>query len=556
MKKLRELVISRIISSIFILLIVLVPAGIISGIIKFYSLPYEIEVLKKFLQVYFLEKLIFFLPAILIAVLFYSINSGFPDSVRENLKVSDKEILSFHSKIAILFIGICIFIFEILSVTLIYQKEKLEIKNCFIKVRKQKIKEITKIYKEAERYLQEQEYYKCLDLYQEILIIMPKYTPAEEKIKAIEEKLRIMKEDEFKRLLSEGIKEFNNKNFKKATIYLRKALEINPKSAEAVKYYNLTLQALNIKQKKIIKDDYSYLISLYKSETPEVLKHRKIYKLMQQARIEFKKRNYLKAKKILKNILLENTRHYGAQYYLSLINQRLSQITYFTTINNKIYKTGRFYITSDKKIILPEKIAKSDLNEYTFFNTSFYEYKNNSFVQILRKRYGYYNHEKKRFEFIDSFIKDENPYYNKNINPEIMWYFNEIIDSPELFPVAKLINFYKYLTDRLESPEIFRYIVITKLNLYFLLIILFIISLTLGLNIARRAGTRKIGYISFIFLPLLAIIIDRIFINLLYFTKKLIRLSSAYSVSVSITIIALFYLVFFVLFMFASTRSK
>ncbi len=532
------------------------PAGIISGIIKFYSLPYETEVMKKFLQVYFLEKMIFFLPAILIAALFYSINSAFPDSVRENLKLSEKEILSFHSKIAIVFIGICIFIFEILSTTLIYQKEKLELKNCFIRVRKQKMKEITKLYKKAEKYLQEQEYYKSLDLYQEILIIMPGYTPAEEKIKAIEEKLRIMKEDKFKRLLSEGIKDFNNKNFKKAVISLRKALEINPKSADALKYYNLTLQELNIKQKKIIKDDYSYLISLYEGETPEVLKHRRIYKLMQKARNEFKNKNYHKAKKILKHILLEDTKHYGARYYLSLINQRLSQITYFTTINNKIYKTGRFYLTADKKIILPEKIAKSDLNEYTFFNTKFYEYKNNNFVQILKKRYGYYNHKKKRFEFIDSFIKDESPYYSKNINPEIIWYFNEIIDSPEVFPVAKIINFYRYLKERLESFDMFKYIIITKLNLYFLLIILFIISLTLGLSMRRKTGSRKIGYISFIFLPLLAIIIDKVFINLFKFTKKLIELSAIYSITGGIIVLLLFYAAFFLLFTLIISSHK
>ncbi len=542
MQKLKELTINKIVVNLFILLIIMIPIQIIIGYIKFYSLSYQSEVLKDFLYVYMLDKLIFYLPAIFITTLFYTINSSFPDSIKKSMNIDNKAIFSFYSKIGIVFVIFNILVIEFLSTTLLLQKEKLELKNKFVKMKNEKLKNVTTLYKEAEKYLQKKDYYKSLELYQEILIILPNYPLAKDRIKLIEEKLIIQKENKFKSLLQEGINNFNNRKYKKALKFLERALKINPNSKEALKYYNLSLQELNIKQKQLIKDRYSYLIILYKEETPEVLKRRRIYQLMKKGRTEFINKNYLNAKNIFKQILLEDTTHYGANYYLSLINQRLSQITYFTTINDKIIKSGTFYFITKDEIVVPEKLAKSDLNEYIFFNTTFYKYKDNRLIKKLTKKYGYYNHKKKKFEFINSFITDKKPYYVKNINPETMWYLNDIIDSPENFPFYKIINFFNYFVKKNKSIISFAYIIITKINFYLILILLFIFSLSFGLAIRRKTGTSKIGYISFIFLPILAIIFNKIFINLFYFTKRIIKISIMHSILGSIISLMVVYI--------------
>ncbi|MBN1899595.1 MAG: hypothetical protein JW827_12540 [Spirochaetes bacterium] len=574
MAKLKESGVNKIIANLFILAITLVPLGILLGMFTFYALPHDNEILISYLQFYFYDKLIFFLPIVFLTALFYTLNASFPDSVRKAGDLKDKDIVNYYTKIAIVFILINLVLIEFLGNSRIFQSEKYLIQDRMVMNRKAKEEQTGKIFRQAQAYLDKKDYYKSLDLFQEILIILPDYTKAEDKVRYIEEQIIDQRQVKFKGLLNKGIGLYEKKKYNESAQILKQALDIEPSNRDALKYLNLSLQALNLNQKKVLKDEYSFLIRLYKGLTPDVRNRQQINVLMVKAKRELSLKNYLKAKSIYKQVLLINPQHYGANYYLGIINQRLSQITYYTSQNNKIFVKDTFYITTKGDMVVPEKIGKTGPFEYVFFNTSFYDIRNNRAVRKLTKKYGYYDFKNQRFEFINSFTEDKDPYYRNDIDPEIMWSFENLLKEPEKYPFTKIIKFYPYLARNQETLKKFKLkklqdmlsvknnslrafarIFSVKMNYIFLLITFFILSLSLSLIFRRKSGITKIGWISFIFLPLLAIIFDRVFTGLFYFTKRIIFIAQNYSFwAVLIAMVASYALISLFMFLLSLKR--
>lgn len=528
MKKLNALVNEKTFGTLVLTFLIAIILGLGIGIIKFDKNQYDSSLLKNFLFYYILENSFIYIPAIFAVTLFYTINALFPEVIRNQFKISNQILLLHFLKVVVLFIIFCIFLLEIIPPLYWNIKNRLELKQKLLNIEKLNKEKVSMMLKEADNLLKEKEYYKSLEIYYEILLIMPDNRPAQDKINFIQEKLIEKNENEFKNLLKEGIEYYKRKEYDKAITSFKKALQIKSDSKEALKYYNISLQQLNISQQKILKDKYDYLISLYQPDNPKVLKERKIASLMQKGIIEFKNKNYAESKKYFKEVIIEQPYHYGANHYLSLINQRISQITYYTSSFNKLLKYSKFFL-SDNTILFTKSLGKTKENQYVFFDATLYKIENNKLKTIFKKKYGYYDTKLKKWIFIDSFITDSKPEFLDNINPEIMWYFNELLDKPEKFSLSKILILKNYPPKiNIEKNLKFNYshkcikLILIKILFYFFIILIFDITLYLGLKIRRKTGKSKAGYVSFIFIPILLYIFAQIINQSLFASKYII----------------------------------
>jgi len=535
-------------TNIFILLVIFVPVGIVLGIIEFYSTEYQNEVIKIFLQTYLIEKLIYFLPAILIASLFYAINAYFPDTAKEKMEITNNDISRQGLTTSIILILITIIIAELLNTTLIYKKEVLLLKDKHYKIQLTKNKEILQKEKLANSLIKEKKYNGALHIYREIHLMMPNYEHADEKIKFLKEKIYLENEHKFDDALDQGKLNYSKGNFKAALKYISDSLAIKPQSKEAQKYYNLITQQLNIKQKKLVKDEYNKTVKLISEYIPEIDKRRKITELGQIGQKLFKEKEYNESAKYFKKILEIDDNNYDANYYLGLIVQRLMEISHYTNIKDKIIKKDCFFIMTNEGILLHTKtLGKYYGENYYFYDNDIYSFYNSVKRKIKTKKFGFYDFEKKKFKFIDSFIKDKNPIYIEGINPDTMWHLDNIINNPIEYPFYKIFSYYKYLAVKHNSKNLFLKILTIRIFYYILLLLLFMLGIASALRFRKKVKSTKIDYTKFIFLPLLAIVFDIIFKNSILFSKKIIDMSFNYFTSTGWIFLGILILFFYII---------
>ena len=132
MAKLKRYSTNRIFKYLFILLITIIPIGIINSLFKFYNDIFHSDLLRDFITVDFLNSLLFFLSAFFIAGFVYTINVCFPDD--EIKKYQVKDIITFFLEFSFVYIFMIIFSIEILSSSLMYQKDNLALKDKHLKL--------------------------------------------------------------------------------------------------------------------------------------------------------------------------------------------------------------------------------------------------------------------------------------------------------------------------------------------------------------------------------------------------------------------------------------
>lgn len=526
MQKLRKYLNEKITANFFIAIFTIIFIGTFFAFLEYKSLNYNFFFL--FLIVYFSFNSIFYIPAIFQATLFYTLNANFPKIVLDEYKINEKTLVKIFSSRLIIFLFLTIFFIELISPFYFYFKEKLDLKEAILNSEKITSIEIKNILKEADNFLNKNEFYKALDIYYEILIRNPNYSLVKDKINSVREKMESENEKNFKDFYNEGLKYFNEKKYKEAAEFFRKALNIKPDSKDALKYYNLSLNEIDISKKKLIKDWYRSIITLQESESNLIFRERKINELTKEGIKEFKNKNYDRAKELFKNILKELPENYGAFYYLDLINQRLSQISYLTSINGKLIKENRFYITKDNRILFVSKLGKSFENEYLFYGAEFYNLEN-GLRKVFSKRYGYYDYKLKKFIFTDEPIKLKDAILLDNINPAVMWKYEEVIKNPEYFSLNTIFElkdyFGKSLKLKIKNIILFEgagrvgRIILAKILLYFFIGIFYGILMDLAIIFRRRSGGLNLRGISLFFIPFLVIILS--FINSFFW--KLIK---------------------------------
>lgn len=532
--------------------LVLIPLSVLHSIYNFYYSPFHRELLRNYLFLDLFRNLLFFMPALFITALGYAVNASFPEN--ELRKIPSAGRITFFIEIAFMFLFVMILLIETLSTTYLYRVEDIHLKDKFLKLKDDNQITILQLEKTGEEYLQDGEYYQALEKYQEALILLPGYEEAEDRIKAITKKLIDQRQMKLEKIKKTGIRSFEEKRYAIAISMFHEYLEDEPEDKEVMKYLNLSIQQTNLKRKRGIKDSYSYKIILNRDGRAEARHKNRIIDLVNIGKQQFLKNDYTKAKETFKKVLRFDLKNYDALHYLGKVNQKMEEIRYFTSSIDKIVRKNLFYINDKYKMVIKE-FWKAEHNDYIFFNTLFINLKTG---KQTYKKYGYYDEKKKKFIFVNDMIYQQNPLVVDNIDPDIIWYYRDILKDPERFSFYKVITFYKYFRDMLKKEKVFEKMVLIKINYYVLIIFLFSNFLFLFYYLRKKVKRGKVSGFDILFPAVCAIIINKIFLFTFSSLKKIITLELALYPKIVITNVAFFillFITFLILFLFLQSKT-
>ncbi len=546
LEKLRKYSINEIFKNTFILLFTVIPIGILYFVIAFSRTDYHSALVKSYIIINFLDNLIFFLPAFFIAALVYTVNTSF--GTDEIKKYKTGNIIFFFMEFSFAYIIIIIILAGLLNSTIINKQDGLRLEDKRLKLQDRNKEAVFKLIKEADAFIEDEKYYDALERLQEILIIIPDYEPAKDRIEAILDKQNKQRIKELKRLRKIGIKFFNDKKYRAAVIKFKTYLKMKPDDKDIIKYLNLSKQEIDIEQRRLVKDKYHYKIHLDKNLAALIEHKRKINKIINSGKIHFKEKQYNRAKKEFKKILKFDINNFEALYYIRKANEKISRIRYFTNRTDKLIKNNLSYFHDKYKIFITQ-LRKAGDEDYIFYRTTFTDRKSG---RARTYKYGYLDRKERKYKFLNDFKKDKSPLVIDNINPQMIWHFKQMSENPEKFPFHMFLSFRKYCIKYLKKDHrLFTCILMIKINYYILVIFLFINFILLFFYMRKMGSRKKIKVYNFIFLPALAILIYIIFFNLFQILKKILFLGQyfySYSIIINITYYVLLYILFFILF--------
>ncbi len=522
LEKLKRFSTNEIIKHLFILLLVLIPLGVLYSVYDFYNTSFHSDLLKGYIFLHLLEDLIFFLPVVFITAICYTINTIFPD--KELKKYNKGSIITFFIEFSFVFIFIIIFLIELLSTTLIYRTERYYSKDINVKLQNERKQVIIKLEKSANKFTQNREFYKALEKLQEVLIIFPDHYIAQDKIKRITKEIMTEKNDKLKKIMKRGVNAFEKKKYPTAIKEFNNYLNIEPYNREVLKYLNLSMQKTNKREKRIVKDEYNYKIVLNSNNEPIIRYKNKIISLISKGKKYYYTKKYDEAKKIFKTVLCTEIDNYDALYYLGKVNQKVNMVKYFTNRGDKLIKKDRDYI-HHKYILKIKELRKANDNDYIFFNTTFIDKKTKK--RVL-KRYGYYDEKKNKYIFINDIINKSNPLIIDNIDPMIAWYHDDIVKRPERFSTFRILSFYTYFKKYLKQEDLFKRIVIIKINYYVMIIFLLMNFVSLFFYLRRRVSKKGLSITDLIFPAIIAILINKFFLSMFSLIKKIVLIGEKF----------------------------
>ncbi len=547
MKKSSEYLVKKLFLHFFILLIVSILYAVISGIINFYNTNYQADLMKLFLRTYVLNGLVFYLPAFILSFFSYTINASFPKKLMDKLNV-DSEYIFFKS----FYIFLITFSFLIIFIGLLTQKisdinDKLELTNNKIKLNIQRNKQIESKFEDIDKLIKEKKFYDALDVANDIIMISPDNSTAEEKIKLLNELIRDNAEQELRKLKKDGISFYEKKKYKQALKNFIKIINIDPNDKIAKKYITIINNLLSIENQKLIKDKYTSLIYFNRKNSPVTARNRKIYQLVITGKDLFGNKKYLPAKKKFKEILKIDLYNYDARRYLEKINNKLAQINYFTNRDNKLIKKNIFYNTrynNAKYLFTIEELRKSSDNQYILFNTTIYKF--GKAPDTLKFKYGYLDFKKRKYVFLNSFMdKHIKKTYIDFIYPKILWIRENIIKNPELFPLGEIIKLKRFL--QLDKTSFVRLIVV-KVNYYILLLLLFFLLIPLSFHAGRKYSKAKFNFYTILFLPVFSLLIYKLYYILFFTLKNFINAGFSVNIMYGLFFNILFYIFVYIFF--------
>ncbi|MDD5067608.1 MAG: hypothetical protein PHF84_11245, partial [bacterium] len=559
--------------------------------------------LKSYIFLNLFKNFLFVLPPLLISSLFYTMNVCFPDRTLYSYKI-DSFIRPFY-KYSLLFMLFIILLVAVLDTTIVFKEEQFELRNKQLKIKDSNNLRIKELNEEADRFREEKKYYSALKILEDILIIAPYDEAAAEKSRLIKQMIEHEKKLKLKELRNKGIASYRAQDYKTALAFFNQYYEQNPEDNEVVKYINLSLQQTDIRSKRIIKDQYSHIIHLNKDTKSQNRHNNRIKELIDQGMDRYRKNDYHAALESFKDVLLIDVNNYDAYYYSILVQQKIFQLHFFTNTADKLVRNNLEYITDQYRIrigqlarteskyaslreesreqmkkpeILPpfmiqdrenlifrlgRKIQSSakpvmaklnkikpkksipEYNDYILHHVTFMNLKDKT---SFTRRYGYYDSKLGTFIFQDSFVKPGGSLFQySDINPELIWSYHRLMQSPESFSLYKIITYYPYFKKSLNDLKTFSHILTIKINYFILIIFLFLNLLILAFYMRKREGAVKVSLTDFLLLPLLFLILYTLFHDSFLLLKNII--SIGFSIPPFLLLFnVIFYVLFFILF--------
>ncbi len=548
MEKLKKYSINELLKNSFILLITIILVGVIYAFIIFSIGDYHSGLLMDFIIKFFLDRLLFFMPAFFITVLAYTVNTSFSSDEARQYKTNHAVLFIEYS---LVYIFITIVLVGLLSSTLMHKEETFQIKEKYLKFKDRSMNTVKAWIREADDHIADKKYIEASEKLHEVLLLLPEYRDAEDRVGYITEELSKKHIKRLKEIKKQGLALFNNKNYRNAVSIFHSYLQLNPEDREVLKYRNLAAQMTNLSERQIMKDQYSYKIKLNKDIEAFINNNKRIHKIINRGKKELKRKNFKKAKDEFKKVLKFDISNFEAMHYLKKANQEIKEIRYFTNRADKLIKKDLFYVNSNYRIKIKE-LRKAKNNDYIFYRTTF-ENKKTRRKRIYK--YGYQDKKHKGFVFYND-LKRNASFRMDDINPEMIWYYKDLIESPEKFSLSTLFNpfiksFRKYCVEVLKDRQLFFRVLMIKINYFVLTLFLMINFIILFFYMRKRGEQKKAGLYKFIFLPITAILINIVFIHLFKILKKALVIGSSgylYLTIINLAYYVFLFILFFILF--------
>ncbi len=545
MKKSSEYLSKRLFLHFFLLLTVSIVYSIISGIIHFYNTNYHPDLMKLFIRTYVLNNMIFYLPAFILSVFAYTVNVSFLKKDMETLQIDKSWIFYKSFSIFIFILGFLIIFITLLTQNLTDINDKLELENNKIFLTAKRNKIINEKFAEIENLISKKDYYQAIDRANEILMMSPGNTRAEESIKSLKQLIENSRIEKLKELHTYALKLYKEKKYKEALKYFLAILNINPDDTDAQKYINIIKSLLSLETQKQIKDRYTSLVYFTEKNSPIIRRNKQIYTLAENGKKLFREKKYTEAQKYFKNILRIDLYNYDARVYLEKINTRLSEINYFTNREGKLIKRNVFFSTrhNNKKYLFAiEELRKTPDRHYILYNTTIYIF--SDIIRTIKRKYGYLDLTKRVYIFRDSFLKENDIITIDFIYPKILWIREEILKTPEHFPIGELLKLKKFL--QIDNENFIKLIII-KVNYYILTLFLFFLILPLSFYMRKKSSKSRYNFLTILLLPVFSYLLYMFYTVSFYTLKNFITAGFSVNILYGMFFNIIFYVLLYIL---------